>query len=594
MRRFGLFTAVHAALPPATMLAAALVLTLAASAGFRPAEAAGTTASSAAGHQATVAHSESSALDASRRAAYEYHVLAGELALQRGKYPVAASEYAAALEYSNDPALARRAGQIALLAHQPALAYRAVQAWVKAEPESLAARRAAARLAFVVGDASALRRYAGALIGGAASPRAAYSALAGMLDDQPGRSALAIDTLQSLAGQNPRSAAAQYALGALALEYGRLDVAARAANRAHELAPKWARTTLLQAGVMIQRDQTDAARALIAKLPGSAEQRAQYHASLAQVLLSASNQGAARDEFHRALKLAPTDNEARYGFAVLALSTGAIEPARRAFETLYDHHAHAADAAYYLGTIFDQQGADAKAERWYARVARTPGSGHGFAAGMRGARVIAAQGDVDRARQSLMRLAQQYPGRADPIAAYEGQLLFQVYRNQEALGVYDRALSKSPNSADLLYGRSIVYERLGRIADAEADLRRVLAAHANDVRALNALGYMLTNHTRQYTRALGLIDKALTADPGNPAIQDSMGWVQYQLGHLQTARRYLEKAYKSEPGPEIAAHLGAVRWKQGARQQARRVWQQASSDDPDNPVLRDVMRQFGQ
>ena len=155
---------------------------------------------------ATVATPESS-----RRSAYEYHVLAGEMAIQRGHRDVAAREYVAALDYSNDRELAERATQIALFAGEAELAYRAAGTWAAAEPDSLDAQRTAARLALATGDASGLAVYARSLVAAASSTRTGYQLLADLLSGENDRADLAIDTLTDIAQRHPESAPAQHA-----------------------------------------------------------------------------------------------------------------------------------------------------------------------------------------------------------------------------------------------------------------------------------------------------------------------------------------------------------------------------------------------
>ena len=80
--------------------------------------------------------------------------------------------------------------------------------------------------------------------------------------------------------------------------------------------------------------------------------------------------------------------------------------------------------------------------------------------------------------------------------------------------------------------------------------------------------------------------------PDNPAIIDSMGWVQYRRGNYNEALGHLRRAYAMVPDPEIAAHLGEVLWVVGSTDEARDIWADALADDPDSPVLEQVMRRF--
>ena len=88
---------------------------------------------------------------------------------------------------------------------------------------------------------------------------------------------------------------------------------------------------------------------------------------------------------------------------------------------------------------------------------------------------------------------------------------------------------------------------------------------------LNALGYLLTDQFDRHEEARGYIQKALAMNPDSPAIIDSMGWVLYKLGDYRGARDYLERAYRLEQDPEIAAHLVDVRWALGEHDQAREL-----------------------
>jgi tetratricopeptide (TPR) repeat protein len=389
-----------------------------------------------------------------------------------------------------------------------------------------------------------------------------------------------------MAERDSQSAPAQYALGVIALRYDRSEVAARAAERALAIDPTWNDAVLLQAGVWIREGETEKAQALVDELAGNDASRAQYHLTLARLLIEADEDEAALSEFERAIVLQPDNADARYGLAILALSIGDLERAETAFKTLYDKNERADDAAYYLGTVAEQNEDYAKAQHWYQRV---ESGGRAFDAQVRAARMIYQQGDLPGAQQRIAELRETYPELTDQLYAAEGQLLYEAEEPRAALDIYNHGLDAVPNGTELRYGRSMALERLGKIDAAKADLRAVLEREPNDVRALNALGYLLTNHSDRYEEALDYIERALEAEPENPAILDSMGWVQYRLGNLVQARRYLEQAYRDFQDAEVAAHLGEVLWTQGQHEAAREVWQGALADNPDHPVLRETV-----
>ena len=92
-----------------------------------------------------------------------------------------------------------------------------------------------------------------------------------------------------------------------------------------------------------------------------------------------------------------------------------------------------------------------------------------------------------------------------------------------------------------------VGEGRGKQGDRHAD------EEPDNAHALNALGYSLADRTDRYQEALQYIQKALKERPDDPAVIDSMGWVQYRLGNPEQALIHLRKALSLMPDAEIAA-----------------------------------------
>ncbi|MDE1960303.1 MAG: tetratricopeptide repeat protein [Xanthomonadaceae bacterium] len=174
----------------------------------------------------------------------------------------------------------------------------------------------------------------------------------------------------------------------------------------------------------------------------------------------------------------------------------------------------------------------------------------------------------------------------------EAEILDRRRRGEEAVAVYDRGLQALPDDPRLLYARALLNDDLDHIDAAVRDLRRLLALQPDNADALNALGYTLADRTRDQAEALTLIEKALALRPDEPAIIDSMGWVQYRLGHLKQAVERLRTAYAKQPDPEIAAHLGEVLWVSGEKDAARKIWAQGQKKDAKNKVLLETMKRL--
>jgi Tfp pilus assembly protein PilF len=101
----------------------------------------------------------------------------------------------------------------------------------------------------------------------------------------------------------------------------------------------------------------------------------------------------------------------------------------------------------------------------------------------------------------------------------------------------------------------------------------------------NALGYTLADHKRELPRAEQLIREALAAQPDNPALLDSLGWVLYRRGQYVTALPQLARAFRLLHDGDVGAHWGEALWAAGQKPAARSTWQRALAADPDNKLL---------
>ena len=167
-----------------------------------------------------------------------------------------------------------------------------------------------------------------------------------------------------------------------------------------------------------------------------------------------------------------------------------------------------------------------------------------------------------------------------------------VKEDEATVELLNKALAAYPNSESLRYARAMAAQRLGNLAQLEADLRIILSISPNNATVLNALGYTLADQTDRYEEAFELISKALELAPGEPAILDSMGWVLFKLGRLQEAEQQLQLAYQQMQDPEIAAHLGEVLMAMGRAEEATKLWTAAIEAAPQHQALIDTLNRL--
>src|SRR3546814_19796974 len=109
----------------------------------------------------------------------------------------------------------------------------------------------------------------------------------------------------------------------------------------------------------------------------------------------------------------------------------------------------------------------ATALQYYGRVDH---GGQAIEAVMHQSAMLSKLGHLGAARQQLQSLRDNFPQFAPRFTLAEAELLLNAQKYDDALDVLDVALKDQPDDADLLYSRSLVYERMNKIDAAEKDL----------------------------------------------------------------------------------------------------------------------------
>ena len=101
-----------------------------------------------------------------------------------------------------------------------------------------------------------------------------------------------------------------------------------------------------------------------------------------------------------------------------------------------------------------------------------------------------------------------------------------------------------------------------------------------DAQAMNNLGYLLANRGRALDEAVRLVERALVAEPGNPAYLDSLGWAHFRRGDFDEAEKHLLPAAEQLPHNAVVQdHLGDALAGQGRWLDAIAAWTQALEGD---------------
>jgi tetratricopeptide (TPR) repeat protein len=534
-----------------------------------------------------------------------YQLLLGELNVRGGDPGAGYSLILDAARRQKDPALFRRAVEVALQGRSGESALAAARAWSQAAPDDNEADRYVLQILLAlnrVGETGPVLRE---LLQStpAASRNDAINAV-------PQTFARASDKAQALAAvreglapfmnQPAHGASAWTTVGRMELLNDRPAAAVDAARRGHAIDPASPFPALLAIELLEQghnesepliRQQIDAARNNGPRDLGVA-------ISYARVLLDLQRLRDARVQLERLTTRAADQPEPWLLLGSLQMQDRAYDAANLSLQTYIGLVRDAPDErarrgltqAYLLmAEIAEKQQDFVAANAWIDRIDNPQDM---IAAQQRRASVLARQGRLAEARQLLRSQPERRPDDARLKLLAEAQLLRDFKAWREAYEVYTEAAQRFPDEPDLLYDQALMAERAGLNADMERLLRQLIAARPEHHHAYNALGYSLADRNERLSEAKQLIEKAVSLAPNDPYIQDSLGWVEFRLGNTERALTILREAYGKRPDAEIAAHLGEVLWVKGQRDEALKIWREGLLLANDNETLQQTLRRL--
>ncbi|HEV7433010.1 MAG TPA: tetratricopeptide repeat protein [Steroidobacteraceae bacterium] len=497
-----------------------------------------------------------------------------EKALQRGDCGIASGLYQQAAQARSEVDLAARASAVALACGQYPTARSIAQHWLQLAP----------------GDADAMLALTHAELGNYQIPEA-RGHFKTLLNASKNKVPQSLDAVTQRAGAEPvlamvrqlddprlHGGAAQLALAALALDGWDAKLALHYTQAARGAGANNAAAAAIaaRAQAVLGDAKSAATEARLAASEPSGK------LSPAQTMLLLGQDTEAVKELQRLRSDPDVGAGAARMLAQVAIDSADYAVAEQRCTTLLEDPESAPLAVFYLGLIAERRGDDEAASRDYALLS---GTGFESQGRQRSATILYRQGERDAAVRVLNATRDAAPDqriRADLAAA---DLLSTSGAADEALSRIDSALRRSPGNPEITYQRAVLLDRAGRVDAAIAALEAMHRERPLDGGITNALGYTLADHKRELPRAEQLIREALAAQPDNPALLDSLGWVLYRRGQYVTALPQLARAFRLLHDGDVGAHWGEALWAAGQKPAARSTWQRALAADPDNKLL---------
>jgi tetratricopeptide (TPR) repeat protein len=290
----------------------------------------------------------------------------------------------------------------------------------------------------------------------------------------------------------------------------------------------------------------------------------------------------AEQQFSELLVATPDDTKLLISHAVTALENKNYPAAQQSLLQLLVLNRQTDFANFNLGVIEQKNNAYDSALMLFKKVGH---SKYFMPATQSIVELFIQRNELSLARDYLYNLRSTLPQQAPVFWMLEANALETTGNTEEAHQVLSTAIKAFPEQQALRIDRSSLSVKLDKIDLAESDLRFALKKDPSNPMLLNALGYTLADRTERYNEALDLINQAIALLPDDPAIRDSLGWVQFKLGKIDSAEKNLLLAYDMLVEDEVAAHLIELYWSTGQKRSARKIFRSISKKPEPHPMV---------
>lgn len=403
-----------------------------------------------------------------------------------------------------------------------------------------------------------------------------------------GQAEKAIEVLEKVSSALPSRPQIELELAKAYLSGDKVAKAASALDRALAVAPEFAEAGVLRAQIHLQDNQTAEALSLLEMI----RKREPENAANRELLIRAYR-GAGRNDEAIALlreKTAVDDEKPndRVELAQLLVAQGKSDEARSILEETSETFPDSFAAVSNLAALDLRDGkGEAAIQRLENFIVTHPDSSEAytFKAGV--------ELELENSTNAEKSLVKAIELKADNAQAYG--LLLQVKsgagQEAETLRILDDYLEVFPEDSAALLQRGYVLQQMGRNDEARAVFTALIEANPDFAAAYNNLAALEAEVFGNLEVAAGLVRKARSLDPSQPAIMDTAGWIEWKLGNYPAALALLaEAAGKMPDNAEVVYHHAKALHSMGRAAEAAEAFKAVLVTGVDFPQKADAQK----
>jgi tetratricopeptide (TPR) repeat protein len=522
-------------------------------------------------------------------AEFVYKFLLAEIASQRGDLNAAGHLYLDLAKLTKNTSLAQRATNVAGRSRNGRLAMDAANIWRKLDKDSIAAEQVLAELFIASGNLTKAKPLIEKLLKNEEKTRSNGFIYLNSILSKVENKKNALRFVIEIAKPYEGLAESHFAIAHSAFMAGNRKLAEDQLDITDKLKPGW-ETAALFRGYTIAKNSPEKAiafyRSYLKKNPKSNGVRLEY----AKALTNKKDYLTAKKQFLMLVNSSLASPGISLTVALLSIELNDKDLAEtylnQALERGYENPPQ---IFIYLAKIYYEKN---KLQDALAYLKKIKSGEFYLEAILLAAQFISEKESVDSAINSLIEHRNLTEAARLQILQFKTTLLYNDDRKTESLDMMKKEESNFKNSPQFKFDYAMLSEKLGNTILSEQLLKEAIKLKPDYALAYNALGYSYADRNVKLDDAKKYIEIALSIQPRNHYILDSMGWVYYRLGNLDLAHQFVMKAFNLQQDPEIAAHLGEILWKQGRVEEAKKILSNALNKYPNNTVISETQNRL--
>ena len=517
-----------------------------------------------------------------------FRLLLAEIASQRGELNLASELFLDLAKQTDSALLAERATRLTTFTRNGTIALEASKIWNELNKDSIDAQQALSEILVANNKLNEAKPILQKLLLKEKTRASGFLYLNSLLSRVQDKKAV-LTLVTDLAQPYPKLAEAHFAIAHAAWIIKDQKTYEKELASINQIKPDWEMPILFKGQILAQES---AERALafysefLNKYPKSNEVRLEY----AKLLTNGRKFNEAKNEFIKLVNTANSSSEITIAVGLLSVELEDYDLAEKYFLLSLKRNPKDKDQIFiYLAKIADKKNQNETAITWLNKINNGP---HFIESKLIAAEIIAKKESIDKALIFLNGLKANSPEENLSLIQSKTSFLTRANRHQEAFQLMQNEASNFAHSPEFKFDYALLADKLHKYDLMEKLLREAIKIKPDYAVAYNALGYSYADRNINLEDAKKYIEVALSIAPNNHYILDSMGWLYYRLGKLDSALSFIQKAYDIQSDPEIAAHLGEILWVQGKKKEAEDIWQLSLQSFPDNEILKETLKRL--